>query len=143
MGAFKNHVRKETDFGEYGVFNDIHIPLLVFQPNALLHVKKIFQVSRVDFIVLAAAIAILKKNYHIAFTSSQLREMVVGVNENVIYKCLTRLKKRGLIALKEERQCNRRFTITDRGKACIQSYVQSYNDTITKYPWYFQPECLK
>jgi len=143
MKAFKNHVRKETGFDKYGVFKDIHIPLLIFQPNALLQVKKKFQVSRVDFIVLAAAFTIQKNNFYIAFTSPELKGMVIGFNENVIFRCLTRLQKKGLIALKEERKCNRRFTITDRGKACIQSFVQSYNDTITKYPWYFQPECLK
>jgi len=143
MKAFKNHVRHQTLFSEYGVFKDIHIPLLVFQANALRHVSRKFHVSRVDFLVLSAGFTIAKNSLMSNFQSPQISKTLTGVSPNVVYKALNRLLKNRLIALGDNRQINRRFVITDHGLACIQSYVQSYNNTISNYPWVGRVDCLK
>jgi hypothetical protein len=143
MRAFKNHVRRQTAFNEYGVFKDIHIPLLVFQPDALRHVKRRFRLTRVDFLVLSAGFTVQKNTFCGEFTSPQLIETLRGVGSNLVYKSLNHLMKLGLIRLEKAKKSNRRFLITEQGIACIQSFVQHYNSNISAYGWIGKPECLR
>jgi hypothetical protein len=125
--------KKKESFRTYGVFSEVHTPLLVFQANTLSHISRRYYITKADFIVLAAGHMIQSDSLLKYFDSPSLLTAVNGVSNNAIFRSIKRLLRRGLIDVKERKKRLRRFMVTDKGLACIQSYIQWYNYTLALY----------
>jgi predicted transcriptional regulator len=104
---------------------------LVFEANTLKKINRDYRVTRAEFTVLAAGYTIESQNILRQFGNPELTKTIVGVSRNVVYRCLLKLLKRGLILLKEKKKNRRTFKLTDKGRACIGSYIQSFSYTIS------------
>jgi hypothetical protein len=133
MKAYNLSVRNKENLSEYGIFKNLHVPLLVFQANTLRHIRRRYHITKLDFIVLAAGSIIQEKNLNQFFDSSQIGRTVVGISHNVLYKSLTRLLEQKLIVQVCHRKSQRRFILTEKGKASIQSFLQYYNGSIRSF----------
>lgn len=143
MKTFKNIAGGRRSFSEYGIFKNIHVPILVFQQNAMHRIHLDYHVTRVDFLVLSAGFTIQRNSLLPYFANTDLIKLIPGVGKNIFYLALRRLQRRGMIALKEKRTHNRRFCITTQGMACIAAFTQLFNTCIGEYEWKNPPEFLK
>lgn len=133
MTVYKTCLEKRPNFMKPNIFLDIHVPLLVFQANTLTRIYRDYRITRADFTVLAAGYTVEQQNILREFANPELTKTIVGVSRNVVYKCLNKLLKKGLIVLKEQKKNRRTFKLTEKGKACINSFVQYFSYTITNY----------
>jgi predicted transcriptional regulator len=133
MRVYKQCREDRTNLMKPNIFTDVHVPLLVFQANTLKRVNRDYRITRTDFTVLAAGYMIEKQNILQQFDSPQLHKTVVGISRNVVFTCIERLIKKGLFLVKENRKNRRIFRLTDKGKACINSFVQHFSLTISMY----------
>lgn len=130
-------------FSDYGIFKNIHIPILVFQTNTLRRIYNEYHLTRVDFLVLSAGFTIQKNSLMPYFDNPDLSNLLSGVGHNVLYKSLRRLLRRGIVALMEKRRNCRRFYITPKGLACINAFTQYFNSYVAQYKWHSTPEFTK
>jgi|WetSurMetagenome_2_1015567.scaffolds.fasta_scaffold42358_2 hypothetical protein len=135
MEVLNKVLKKRETFRTYGVFKEIHTPLLVFQLISFLRLQRNYHVTRLDFIVLTAGNMAQGASLLKQFTSSDILPILVGVYPKVIYKCLSRLNRYGLIAQQERKKRCKRYQITDKGKACILAFVQYYNSSLVSFQW--------
>jgi predicted transcriptional regulator len=128
-------MEKRPNFMKPNVFLDIHVPLLVFQANTLNRIYREYRITLADFTVLAAGYTVEQQNMLREFANPELTKTIIGISRNVVFKCLNKLLRKGMIMLKEQKKNHRVFRLTDRGKACINSFVQYFSYTATSYDW--------
>jgi hypothetical protein len=133
MTALNLLVSRKESLSNYGVFKEAHTPLLVFQSNALRHIRRNYHLTRVDFIVLTAGRMMQEDSLLRYFDSQGMNKVLIGVGANLVFKSLDKLRRYGMVALREARKRRRRFCVTEKGMACIQSFIQYYNYTLSIY----------
>lgn len=93
--------------------------------------------------MLAAGFMIQKNNYLAYFDNVELVKTLVGVTRHIVYECIDRLQKRGLIALKGAKQRRRRFHVTEKGMSAIRCYTQKFNYSVALYQENINPGLFK
>jgi hypothetical protein len=133
MMALSSLVSQKESLSTYGVFKEVHTPLLVFQSNAFRHIRRNYHLTRVDFIVLTAGHMMQEESLLRYFDSQGLNKVLMGVGSNLVFKSLNKLKMYDMVALREDRKRRRRFRVTEKGMVCIQSFIQYYHYTLSIY----------
>ena len=105
----------------------------MFQANSFKRVNYLFRITRTGFTVLAAGYTIEKQKILRQFITSQLTKTFVGISQIFVFIRLKRPLRREFIVVKSNTKNLLTYRRTDRGKACINSFVQHFRLTISIY----------
>jgi len=121
----ENNLRSKY-FKKYKFLNQELSLIMLFQNQAMKHIRDKYGITNTDFKVLSAC-RIYRLTYRLSFSPYQLRKYLKGVWSEQIYKSFRRLEQRGLIVSYKGKGF-KRYTISPEGESCLKSYARVFDE---------------
>ena len=124
-------LRKESNlrskyFKKYRFMKHELALVMLFQSEAMKHIRKSFGVTNTDFKVLSAS-RLHKVSHKASFRPYHLRIYLPGMWLGQLYKSFRRLERLGLITSYKDVGF-KTYVISDKGDSCLKSYAKVFDE---------------
>lgn len=133
----KDHLlRKESNlrskyFKKYRFINEALSLVLLFQSEALKHIRETYGITNSDFKVLCAA-RLYRMSHKAFFRPYQLSKDLPGMWVGQLYKSIRRLEKKGYI-VSYKGVGFPVYNITPKGESCLKSYAKVFDEVFSRH----------
>lgn len=128
--------RKESNlrskyFKKYRFINQTLSLVLIFQSEALKHVRETYGITNSDFKVLCA-VRLYKASHTASFRPYQLSNDLKGMWVGQLYKSIRRLERKGFIG-SHKGVGFKSYHITKEGESCLKSYAKVFDEVFSRH----------